>query len=119
MTPANYISLAALAISLVMMIVNTSNIKKTQGRASKADMEHEEQRIKEDTVQQTAIQLSLNNIEKSLSRIENEINTVKKECQENHDQLLLLGASYKSEHKRIDEHEQRLNKIEAALRKEE
>ena len=118
MTPANYISLAALAISLIMMVVNTVNISKSQGRAAKADMEHEEQRVKEDTAQQTAIQLSLNNIEKSLSRIENEINTVKADCKENHDQLLLLGASYKSEHKRIDEHEERLNKIEQALRKE-
>lgn len=116
MTAANYISLAALAISLVMMIVNTTNISKTQRRASNSDADTEEQRVKEEAARQTAMQLTLNNIEKSLNRIENEINTVKKDCKENHDKIILLNASYKSEHKRIDEHEERFNKLEEAIR---
>lgn len=116
MTAANYISLAALLVSVIMMIVNTRNIIRNADRANESDKEHEEQRVKEETAQHTSIQLALNNIEKSLNRIENEINTVKQDTKENHDQLIRLDASFKSEHKRLDEHDERLRAIEEAIR---
>lgn len=116
MTPANYISLAALAVSLIMMIVNTSNIAKSQSRAEQSEREKDEQKVKEETAQQTSLMLALDNIKSSLSRIESEINTVRQDTRENHDKLIQLEQSFKSEHRRLDQHEERLNAIEEAIR---
>jgi len=116
MTPANYISLAALLVSLVMMIVNTSNISKNQSRAEQTERERDEQKVKEETAQQTSLMLALDNIKSSLSRIESEINTVRQDTRENHDKLIQLEQSFKSEHRRLDQHEERLNALEEAIR---
>ena len=110
MTPANYISLAALAISLIMMLVNVVNITKSQSRADQSERE------KDEPAQQTSIMLALDNIKRSLTRIENEINTVRQDARENHDKLIMLEQSAKAEHKRLDRHDERLNAIEAVLR---
>ncbi len=109
MTPANYIAIAALLVSLVMMIVNSSNITKNQRRAA-------EENTKEETEKQTGIMLALDNIKNMLSDIKAEINTVKQDTKENHDDIILIKASQKSEHKRLDGHEERLNNIEQELR---
>lgn len=118
MTPANYIAIAALLVSLVMMVVNTYNITKSQSRAEQTNKEKDEQKVKEETAQQTGIMLALDNIKNTLSRIENEINTVRQDTKENHDKLIVMEQSFKSEHKRLDDHEKRLTSIEEQLRKE-
>ena len=116
MTPANYISIAALLVSLIMAVVNTVNISKNQKRAESVDSETLEHRAREEQAAQTSLMLALNNIEKQLQKIENVINTVQADTRQNHDQLLILEQSLKSVHHRVDEHEQRLNDIEQALR---
>lgn len=116
MTPANYISIAALLVSLIMAVVNTVNISKNQKRAESVDNETLERRAREEQAAQTSLMLALNNIEKQLQKIENTINTVQADTRQNHDQLLILEQSLKSVHHRVDEHEQRLNDIEQALR---
>ena len=116
MTAANYISLGAMLISLVMMVVNTSSITKNQNRAEKREREKEEQKAKEEATQQTSLMLALDNIKNTLSRIESEINTVKQDTRENHDKLIELEQSFKSEHRRLDQHEERLNAIEENVR---
>lgn len=116
MTPANYISIAALLVSLIMAVVNTVNISKNQKRAESVDSETLERRAREEQAAQTSLMLALNNIEKQLQKIENTINTVQADTRQNHDQLLILEQSLKSVHHRVDEHEQRLNDIEQALR---
>lgn len=116
MTPANYISVAALLVSLIMAVVNTVNISKNQKRAENVDSETLERRAREEQAAQTSLMLALNNIEKQLQKIENVINTVQADTRQNHDQLLILEQSLKSVHHRVDEHEQRLNDIEQALR---
>ena len=116
MTPANYISIAALLVSLIMAVVNTVNISKNQKRAENVDSETLELRAREEQAAQTSLMLALNNIEKQLQKIENVINTVQADTRQNHDQLLILEQSLKSVHHRVDEHEQRLNDIEQALR---
>lgn len=116
MTPANYISIAALLVSLIMAVVNTVNISKNQKRAESVDSETLERRAREEQAAQTSLMLALNNIEKQLQKIENVINTVQADTRQNHDQLLILEQSLKSVHHRVDEHEQRLNDIEQALR---
>ena len=116
MTPANYISIAALLVSLIMAVVNTVNISKNQKRAENVDSETLERRAREEQAAQTSLMLALNNIEKQLQKIVNVINTVQADTRQNHDQLLILEQSLKSVHHRVDEHEQRLNDIEQALR---
>lgn len=116
MTPANYISLAALAVSLVMAVFSIINITKTQERATESEKEKEEKRVKEEAMQQTSITLALDHIKNSLTRIENEINTIKEDTQANHDKIIIMEQYYKSEHKRLDEHERRLQKLEEEYR---
>lgn len=116
MTPANYIALAALGVSLIMMLVNVSNNNKNQNRAENAEREQEEQRAREETAQQTGIMIALDNIKSMLADIKAEINTVKQDTRENHDKIIELTQSLKSEHRRLDQHEERLNAIEAELR---
>ena len=116
MTPANYISIAALLVSLIMAVVNTVNISKNQKRAENVDSETLERRAREEQAAQTSLMLALNNIEKQLQKIENVINTGQADTRQNHGQLLILEQSLKSVHHRVDEHEQRLNDIEQALR---
>lgn len=116
MTAANWISVAALAVSLIMAGFNLITGSKTQKRAEDNEKETSESRLREEQAQQTSLMLTLNNIEKQLQKIENTINTVQTDCRQNHDQLIVLEQSLKSMHKRIDEHESRLNAIEAAVR---
>ena len=99
-----------------MAVVNTVNISKNQKRAESVDSETLERRAREEQAAQTSLMLALNNIEKQLQKIENVINTVQADTRQNHDQLLILEQSLKSVHHRVDEHEQRLNDIEQALR---
>lgn len=119
MTPANYIAIAALLVSLVVGIVNIVNIKRNGNRANEADREKDEERARKEQAEQTGILLALDNIKNMLADIKAEINSVKQDTRENHDALIILEQSQKSEHKRIDEHEQRLNRIEEALRSRE
>lgn len=116
MTPANYISLAALAVSLVMAVFSIINITKTQERATESEKEKEEKRVKEEAMQQTSITLALDHIKNSLTRIENEITTIKEDTRANHDKIIIMEQYYKSEHKRLDEHERRLQKLEEEYR---
>lgn len=116
MTPANYISLAALAVSLVMAVFSIINITKTQERATESEKEKEEKRVKEEAMQQTSITLALDHIKNSLTRIENEINTIKEDTRANHDKIIIMEQYYKSEHKRLDEHERRLQRLEEEYR---
>lgn len=116
MTPANYISLGALAVSLVMAVFSIINITKTQERASESEKEKEEKRVKEEAMQQTSLTLALDHIKNSLTRIENEINTIKEDTRANHDKIIIMEQYYKSEHKRLDEHERRLQKLEEEYR---
>lgn len=116
MTPANYISLAALAVSMVMAVFSIINITKTQERATESEKEKEEKRVKEEAMQQTSLTLALDHIKNSLTRIENEINTIKEDTRANHDKIIIMEQYYKSEHKRLDEHERRLQKLEEEYR---
>lgn len=116
MTPANYISLAALAVSLVMAVFSIINITKTQERATESEKEKEEKRVKEEAMQQTSITLALDHIKNSLTRIENEITTIKEDTRANHDKIIIMEQYYKSEHKRLDEHERRLQRLEEEYR---
>lgn len=109
LTAANYISIAALMVSLIMMVVNTLNIAKNQKQAAAED-------VKEETAQQTGIMIALDNIKSMLADIKAEINSVKQDTKENHDDIILIKASQKSEHKRLDAHEERLNAVEQELR---
>lgn len=109
MTAGNYIAIAALLVSLIMMIVNSANITKNQKRAAEDD-------TKEETAKQTSIMIALDNIKSMLSDIKGEVNTVRQDTRENHDQLIIMQQSLKSEHKRLDGHEERLNNIEHELR---
>lgn len=109
MTLANYIAIAALVVSLVMMIVNTTNINKNQKRV-------EQSGDKEEAAKQTGIMIALDNIKSMLADIKAEINTIKQDTKENHDDILRIKESQKSEHKRLDGHEERLNNIEQELR---
>ena len=109
MTPANYIAIAALLVSLVMAIINSMNFKNNQKKTEEDD-------VKQETAQQTGIMIALDNIKGMLSDIKAEINTVKQDTKENHDQLIVMQQSQKSEHKRLDGHEERLNNIEQELR---
>ena len=109
MTPANWIAIAALAVSVFMTIVNTN-------KASKDNRASEREETAKETAHTTGIMIALENIKNQLTRIENEINTVKQDNKENHDKLLIMEQSQKSEHKRLDAHEQRLNNIERQLR---
>lgn len=116
MTPANYISLAALAVSLVMAVFSIINITKTQERATESEKEKEEKRVKEEAMQQTSITLALDHIKNSLTRIENEITTIKEDTRANHDKIIIMEQYYKSEHKRLDERERRLQRLEEEYR---
>lgn len=116
MTAANYIAIAALVVSLVVGIANVANILRNGHRAAKTDREKGEEDARKEQAEQTGILIALDNIKSMLSDIKAEINSVKQDTRENHDKLIILEQSYKSEHKRIDEHEQRLNRIEEALR---
>ena len=109
MTPANWIAIAALIVSLIMAVVNITNGNKAQKKEEREDTEKSTERT-------TGIMIALENIKNQLTRIENEINTVKQDNRENHDKLLIMEQSQKSEHKRLDAHEQRLNNIERQLR---
>lgn len=73
-TAGNYISIAALLVSLIMMYVTTSNNKKNQNRAENSDKKVDEKQIKEETVQQTSIMIALDNIKSMLSDIKGEVN---------------------------------------------
>ena len=119
MTAANYIAIAALLVSLVVGIVNIVNIKKNSTRATETDRERDEERARKEQAEQTGILIALDNIKSMLSDIKAEVNSIKTDTRENHDKLIILEQSQKNEHKRIDEHEQRLNRIEEALRSRE
>lgn len=116
MTSANYISIAALLVSLVMMIVNVRNISRNQTRAQEDDEREKEQIIKRETEQQTGIMLALNSIKEQLQRIETEINTVRQDTRENHDKIIIIEQSQKSEHKRLDNLAQRIERLEKETR---
>ena len=109
MTIANWLSLGALTVALFMAVINTTNTKKSQKKEEREDTEKSTERT-------TGIMIALENIKNQLTRIENEINTVKQDNRENHDKLLIMEQIQKSEHKRLDAHEQRLNNIERQLR---
>jgi len=111
------ISIVALLISLLMAVINIVSAGKNWHKASKTDDEQREQRVKEETAQQTSVMLALENIRQMLYDIKQEINTVKRDTQNNHDEIIRMVESLKSEHKRLDNHEQRLNAIEEMLRK--
>lgn len=119
MTAANYIAIAALLVSLIVGAVNVVNTLRSGTRAARDEREKGEEDARKDQAEQTGILIALDNIKSMLSDIKAEINSVKQDTRENHDKLLILEQSYKSEHKRIDEHEQRLNHIEEALRNRE
>lgn len=116
MTAGNYISIAALLVSLIMMYVTTSNNKKNQNRAENSDKKVDEKQIKEETAQQTSIMIALDNIKSMLGDIKAEVSSVKNDTKENHDNLIIVQQSLKSEHKRLDEHSERLKSIEEELR---
>ncbi len=117
MTPANYISLAALFVSLVMTYWNIHNGNINRQRANEEDDEEKAQRARDEQAKDTQVMLTLNNIEKQLSKIDGTIDTVRQDTRDNHDKLLIALESQKSMHKRIDEHEKRINELELALRK--
>lgn len=109
MTIANWLSLGALAVALFMAVINTTN-------SSKAARKTEKEETEEETARTTGLMIALEGIKNQLTRIENEISTVKQDNRENHDKLLIMEQSQKSEHKRLDMHEQRLNALERAVR---
>lgn len=117
MTPANYIAILALLVSVCMAVVNIANAITNNKRAAEKELEEEKDKAKSDQAEQTGIMIALDNIKSMLSDIKAEINTVKQDTRENHDQLIILQQSLKSEHKRLDNHEERLNNIENLLRK--
>lgn len=110
------ISILALLVSLSMLIVNAANAIKNWHKANKSDDAAREQRVKEETEQQVSIMLALDNIKNMLAEIKQKINTVEKDTKDNHDEIIRMSESIKSEHKRLDNHEQRLNQIEETLR---
>lgn len=117
MTTGETISIVALLFTILMAFVNTYNIKKTQQRAAENDEEKKTTAAKEEATQTTSILIALDNIKTMLSDIKAEINTVKADTKDNHDKLLILEQSFKSEHKRLDSHEDRLNSLEELARK--
>lgn len=116
MTVANYIAIAALMVSLAACVVNIINTIKNSTQATEEDKDRNEERARNEQAEQTGILIALDNIKSMLSDIKAEINSVKQDTRENHDSLIILDQSLKSMHKRVDEHEQRLNRIEDALR---
>ena len=109
MNTGDWIAVAALLVSLFMAVVNTLNSSKTQKKAEK-------EKTREETAQTTGLMIALEGIKNQLTRIENEICTVKQDNKENHDKLLIMEQSQKSEYKRLDMHEQRLNALGRAAR---
>lgn len=116
MTVGEIISLCALCVAALMLIVNTYNVHKSQAKAEQERQKDGEKELKEDTAQQTGIMIALDNIKNMLTDIKVEINTVRLDTKDNHDRIIIAEQSLKSEHKRIDTHEDRLNHIEDVLR---
>lgn len=112
MTAANYISLAALTISVIMLFVNLGNSK----RSADAHEENAQEKQEKKVAEQTTIQIALENIKDMLSDIKKDIRSVREDTKENKEAIIRMQESLKSEHKRLDEHDRRLGRIEEALR---
>lgn len=116
MTAANYIALAALAVSLIVGLVNITNTIRNSSRAERDDRKKGEEDARREQEEQTRIMIALDHIKEMLTDIKGELNSVKQDTKENHDNLLILAETQKNDHERIEKHEERLKYIEETLR---
>lgn len=106
-TTANYIALASLVVAIT---VATFNIAKARGDRKK----EQQKEAAEDVAEQTTILIELKGISNGISDIKAEINTIKQDTKENALKLVELEQSFKSEHKRLDGIDRRLEALEKA-----
>lgn len=108
MTPANYISIVNVMIAVLALLVTVIVATANKRSASKKE-------TKEEVAEQTAVMIELKNISSGISDIKKEINDIKSDTKEHTKKLIELEQSQKSEHKRIDVHEDRIKSLEELL----
>jgi septal ring factor EnvC (AmiA/AmiB activator) len=106
--PSTWISLAAVAISLVFGVLNA-------GHNGRSDIKDQLETAKQQASQQARIETSLSVIQQDTSDIKAEMKGLKSDLQDVTRRLVIVEQSTKSAHHRIDELERRSdseNKLE-------
>ena len=106
--PSTWISLAAVAISLVFGVLNA-------GHNGRSDIKDQLETAKQQASQQARIETSLSVIQQDTSDIKAEMKGLKSDLQDVTRRLVVVEQSTKSAHHRIDELERRSdseNKLE-------
>lgn len=104
-TAANYIALASFIVALTVAIFNIAKARDERKR-------EQQREAAQDAAEQTTVLIELKSISNGISDIKAEINTVKQDTKENTHKLIALEQSLKSEHKRLDGMERRLEALE-------
>ena len=107
--PSTWISLAAVAISLVFGVLNA-------GHNGRSDIKDQLETAKQQASQQARIETSLSVIQQDTSDIKAEMKGLKSDLQDVTRRLVVVEQSTKSAHHRIDELERRSdseNKLES------
>lgn len=99
---AIYISMAGLAISAISVTFAFYFNRKSSVRTDVKDIE---ERVRANT----EINYKLDSIQKTTQEIKEEVSDLKKVVQMHGEDIVSLKASYKAEHKRLDEIAQRIN----------
>ena len=98
--PSTWISLAAVAISLVFGVLNA-------GHNGRSDIKDQLETAKQQASQQARIETSLSAIQQDTSDIKAEMKGLKSDLQDVTRRLVVVEQSTKSAHHRIDELERR------------
>ena len=107
--PSTWISLAAVAISLVFGVLNAT-------RSGQNDIRDQLEAAKQQAAQQAKIETSLSVIQRDTGDIKAEMKGIKSDLQDVTRRLVIVEQSTKSAHHRIDELERRSdseNKLES------
>lgn len=72
---------------------------------------------KKEATETTAVIVKLENISNDIKDIKNELRSVRKEVRELSDRTIITEQAVKSLHKRVDAHEERLQKLEEMMYK--
>ena len=72
---------------------------------------------KKEATETTAVIVKLENISNDIKDIKNELRSVRQEVRELNDRTIIAEQAVKSLHKRVDMHEERLQKIEEMMYK--
>lgn len=94
--PSTWISLAAVAISLVFGVLNA-------GHASQTDVKEQLEDARRDAAQQARIETSLSTIQQDTGDIKSDLRGLKSDMQDITTRLVKVEQSVSSAHKRIDE----------------